>query len=116
MSAVTSYVQQREGEFFVGESQVTLRSVIAAWKQGHGPEHIRESFPSLPLVTIYGAITYYLERQAELDATFRETDELLATHQVLVEAQHPEFFADLRARLAAHRAERREDEPEQPQP
>lgn len=114
MSAVASYVQEREGEFFVGESRVTLHSVIAAWKRGDHPEHIRESFPSLPLVAIYGAITYYLERQAELDASFRETDEQLTARQAMIEAQHPEFFATLRARLAAQRAEPHEDEPEHP--
>lgn len=116
MSAVTSYVQQREGEYFVGESRVTLQSVIAAWKRGAGPEDVQRSFPSLPLVAIYGAITYYLERQAELDASFQETDELLTAHQDATEAQHPEFFADMRARLAAHRAKQSDSEPEQPQP
>jgi len=114
MSAVASYVRKREGEFFVGDTQVTLHSIIAAWKRGDGPEHIRESFPSLPLVAIYGAITYYLERQTELDASFRETDERLTAHQVMVEAQHPEFFADVRARLATHRAGPHEDQPEHP--
>ena len=116
MSAVTSYVQQREGEYFVGAARVTLQSVIAAWKRGSGPEQIQQSFPSLPLVAIYGAITYYLERQTELDASFQETDELLAAHQDVAEARHPEFFADMRARLAAHRAKQTNNEPEQPQP
>ena len=114
MSAVASYVRKREGEFFVGDTQVTLHSIIAAWKRGDGPEHIRESFPSLPLVAIYGAITYYLERQTELDASFRETDERLTAHQVMVEAQHPEFFAAMRARLATYRAGPHEDQPEHP--
>lgn len=116
MSAVTSYVQQREGEYFVVESRVTLQSVIAAWKRGAGPEQIQQSFPSLPLVAIYGAITCYLERQAELDVSFQETDEILAAHQDAIEAQRPEFFADMRARLAARRAKQTNSEPEQPQP
>ena len=102
MSAVASYVQQRDGEFFVGESRVTLASVISNWQRGEGPERIQQAFPSLPLVAIYGAITYYLERQDELDAHFREAADLLAAHQAAVEEEHPEFFADLRQRLAAH--------------
>ncbi len=113
MSAVTTYVQQREGEFFVGNSSVTLHSVIANWKRGDGPERIQEAFPSLPLVAIYGAITYYLEHQPELDRHFRETVESLAAHQAQVEAQHPEFFADMRARIAKHRATQDNDIPEQ---
>jgi uncharacterized protein (DUF433 family) len=106
-----SYVHQRAGEFFVGDSQVTLHSVIANWKRGAGPERTQQSFPNLPLVAIYGAITYYLERQDELDASFRETGDLLAAQQAAVEAQHPELFADLRARLAMYRAARKESSP-----
>ncbi|MDE3229133.1 MAG: DUF433 domain-containing protein [Chloroflexota bacterium] len=105
MSAVASYVHLRDGEYFVGESRVTLHSVVASWKRGEGPERIQQAFPSLPLVAIYGAITYYLERQAELDANFAETERLLAAHQANVEAQNPEFFANMRARLASDRAE-----------
>lgn len=115
MSAVAPYVQQRDGELFVGDSQVTLQSVIANWQRGIGPERIQESFPSLPLVAIYGAITYYLEHQDDLDASFKETEEVLAAHQAAVEARQPEFFADMRARLSAHRAERDDDWPEPPQ-
>ena len=48
VSAVAPYVQQRDGELFVGDSQVTLQSIIANWQRGIGPEHIQESFPSLP--------------------------------------------------------------------
>ena len=35
----------------------------------------------LPLVAIYGTITYYLEHQAEPDTHFRETGDILAAHQ-----------------------------------
>lgn len=116
MSTMTSYVQQRDGEFFVSGSQITLHSVIASWRRGASPEDIRESFPSLPLVAIYGAITYYLEHQDELDASFQETEDLLAAYQATLEKQHVEFFADLRARLAKHRSQRDETWPEQLQP
>ncbi|GAC1447412.1 MAG: hypothetical protein PVSMB4_02780 [Ktedonobacterales bacterium] len=114
MSTVASYVQQREGEFFVGDSGVTLHSIIANWQRGVGPERLQEAFPSLPLVAIYGAITYYLEHRDELDAHFRETAELLAAQQAQAESQHPEFFADMRARLGPHRAQRDAGWPQQP--
>lgn len=103
MSTVAAYVQQREGEYFAGESRVTVHSVIAAWKRGAAPEDIAAAFPTLPLVVIYGTITYYLEHQAELDAHFRETGDILAAHQARVEAEHPRFFAEMRSRLAAYR-------------
>lgn len=112
VSTAVSYVQQRGGDYFVGESEVTLRSVIATWKRVASPESIQESFPSLPLVAIYGAITYYLERQAILDANFQETDDLLTARQATVEAQRPEFFAEMRRRLAVRRALGDEDRQE----
>lgn len=104
MSPVASYIQQRDGEFYVGDSRVTAHTIVANWKRGASPEQIQAAFPSLPLVAIYGAITYYLEHQAELDAHFRETNEILARHQAAVEAAHPETFARVRARIAAHNA------------
>ncbi len=58
MSAVAAYVQQREGEHYVGDSRVTVHSVIAAWKRGAAPEDVAAAFPTLPLVAIYGTITY----------------------------------------------------------
>lgn len=114
MSMVASYVQLREGEFYVDDSRVTLHTIAANWNRGASPEEIQAAFPSLPLVAIYGAITYYLERQAELDAHFRETSEALAAHQTVVEARRPEFFAELRARLTTRRAERGAERPERP--
>lgn len=114
MSAVASYVEQREGEYFVGDSRVTLHSVVAQWKQGAEPARIQRSFPSLPLVAIYGAITYYLERQSELDAHFRETDTILTEQQHVVETQHSDFFDEMHARLASHRATSDEEQADRP--
>lgn len=54
---IAESVQMREDEYFVGSSRITPRSVVEDWKRGRTPEHIATSFPSLPLVTIYGAIT-----------------------------------------------------------
>ena len=103
MSAVAAYVRQREGEYVAAESRVTVHSVIAAWNRGAAPEDIAAAFPTLPLVAVYGTITDYLEHQAELDAHFRETGDILAAHQAAVEAEHPQFFAEMRACLAAYR-------------
>jgi hypothetical protein len=52
------------------------------------------------LVEIYGAITYYLERQQDLDGYFHEVDELVARDKAAFEAAHAVFYDDMRARLA----------------
>lgn len=96
---IAEYVQQRDGEYYVGSTRVTLRSIIADWKRGRVAEQIAADFPSVPLVAIYGAITAYLEREQEFDAHFRASDAVAAQHQASVEAAHPEFFAAMRQRV-----------------
>lgn len=97
---LTEYVQQREGDYFVADTRVTLRSILADWKRGRTPEQITGDFPSVPLVAIYGAITTYLERQQEFDQHFAQGDAAAARERAATEAAHPEFYADMRARVA----------------
>jgi uncharacterized protein (DUF433 family) len=94
-----AYVEAREGNLYIGQSRVTLQTLIEAWQSGRTPEQLQDSFPTLPLVAIYGAITYYLEHKDESDAYFRQTDELDARRQQADEAAHAEFYADMRQRI-----------------
>ena len=55
---VSAYVQARDGNLYLGSSRVTLETVIVSWQAEQAPEQIHASFPQLPLVAIYGAITY----------------------------------------------------------
>lgn len=96
---IADYVRQRDGEYFVGSTRVTLRSVIADWQRGQTAEDVAADFPGLPLVAIYGAITAYLERQDQFDSHFRESDMLAAQRRAATEAEHPAFFADMRQRV-----------------
>jgi uncharacterized protein (DUF433 family) len=102
----TDYIQLRDGNLYVGPSRVTIDVVVARWREGRTPEQIHESFPTVPLAHIYGAIAYYLEHQAEIDAWIRETDEMDAARQAAEEAANPEFFTRRRQRFAELRAQR----------
>jgi uncharacterized protein (DUF433 family) len=62
------YVEQSSGEFMLAGSRVTLASIITAWKEGLSAESIRDEFPVLSLEQVYGAITYYLRNQVEIDS------------------------------------------------
>ena len=97
---IAEYVRQREGEFYVASSRVTLRSIVADWKRGRSPEQIAADFPSVPLVAIFGAITYYLERSREIDQHFAEVDATSARDKAATEAAHADFYAGMRARVA----------------
>jgi uncharacterized protein (DUF433 family) len=69
MSEAKGYVRVDEhGVMRVGDSRVMLDSVVAAFKEGHSPETIRQQYPALTLEAVYGAITYYLAHQAEIEA------------------------------------------------
>lgn len=46
--------------------------MIAAFKNGNTPEQIQESFPSLTLAQIKGAITWYVNHQAEAEDYLKE--------------------------------------------
>src|SRR5713226_6684124 len=100
MVQIAEYVRNRNGEFYVDASRVSLRSIIVDWKHGRVPEQIAVDFPSVPLVAIYGAITYYLERHNALDAHFQEVDTEAAQVQAALEVAHPDFFTDMRARIS----------------
>jgi uncharacterized protein (DUF433 family) len=62
------YVEQREGGYWVAGSRVSLDSIVYAFLAGQSPESIGQSFPSLTLEQVYGAITFYLANRTEIDA------------------------------------------------
>ena len=101
---MAAYVESREGNLYVGHSRVTLQTLIEAWQSGRTPEQLRDSFPTVPLVAIYGAITYYLEHKDATDAFFRETDEIDAQRRLSDESTHAEFYTNLRERFEQARA------------
>ena len=57
-----------DGTLFVGESRVTLETVLARFHQSHTPEEIQAAFPTLNLADIYSVIAYYLMHKNEVDA------------------------------------------------
>jgi uncharacterized protein (DUF433 family) len=99
----TDYVERRDGNVYVGPSRVTIDSIIIYWQQGQTPEQLHESFPSVPLAHVYGAIAYYLDHQDEIDAWIRESQELFEKRRAADEAARPEWYASMRQRMAEAR-------------
>lgn len=98
------YIQEREGELYIGRSRVTLSSAISAWQQGNQrPESIPEAFPTLPLAAAYGAVAYYLEHRDELDRYFEEEQREFERLRAESQSADPAFHADLRQRMDALR-------------
>jgi uncharacterized protein (DUF433 family) len=71
---IDEYVEQRNGGYFVSGTRVSLDSIVYAYRLGESAESIRQNFPSLSLVQVYGAITFYLLNQHTVDAYLREAE------------------------------------------
>ena len=61
------YVEKRDKGFWIAGKRISLDSIIYAFRRGQSPESIKRSFPLLDLEEIYGAITFYLANQPEID-------------------------------------------------
>jgi uncharacterized protein (DUF433 family) len=66
------------GSIRIGNTRVTLRTLITAYKQDATPEQIAEQFPTLKLPDIYLTIGYYLDHQAEVDEYLTEQEQIAA--------------------------------------
>ncbi|HEV3075571.1 MAG TPA: DUF433 domain-containing protein [Thermoanaerobaculia bacterium] len=89
------YVSQREGAYWVGETRVSLDSIVYEYLNGQTPESIAESFPVLSLEQVYGAITYYLGHRAEIDDYLREGRSQYEREREAERRADPEFYRRL---------------------
>ena len=62
-----SYVEQRDGGYWITGTRISLDSIVYAFKRGAAPESIQRAFPLLTLEEIYGAITFYLSHRDEVE-------------------------------------------------
>jgi uncharacterized protein (DUF433 family) len=92
------------GVIRVGETRVTLHSLVTLYKQGESPEDLHEGFPTVPLKDIYAVIAYYLANRATVDAYLRAIDDAAEQRRREDEARHPQpTRAALQARLDARK-------------
>lgn len=59
----------------VGNTRVTLDTVIGAFLDGASAEEIACQYPSLDLADIYAVIAYYLRQRADVDAYMQRRQE-----------------------------------------
>jgi uncharacterized protein (DUF433 family) len=55
------------GALRVGNSRVTLDTVVSAFRDGATAEEIAEQYPAISLGQVYAVIAYYLAHTAEVD-------------------------------------------------
>src|SRR5215813_12066200 len=62
------HVEDREGVYYIIGTRISLDSIVYAFREGCSPESILEDFNGLTPADVYGAIAYYLDHQADIDA------------------------------------------------
>jgi uncharacterized protein (DUF433 family) len=62
------YIEQRDSNFYIAGTRISLDSIVHAFRRGESPETICQNFELLTLEEVYGAIACYLANQADVDA------------------------------------------------
>src|ERR1700677_1504148 len=62
------YVEQRDGNYYVAGTRISLDSIVHAFRRGESPETICQNFELLSLEEGYGAIAFYLANHSDVDA------------------------------------------------
>ena len=73
-AANTTYVERRDGGYWITGTRISLDSVICASQCGAAPESTQRSYPLLTLEEVYGAIAFYLGNQQEIDAYLEHSE------------------------------------------
>jgi len=96
------YVEKNEFGYRIAGSRVSLDSIVYAYREGRNPEMIVQSFETLTLEQVYGAIAFYLAHREEIDAYLEQGKrDYEAKRQATRDADH-EFYQkikDARERL-----------------
>lgn len=90
------YIDQRDGGYWITGTRVSLDSIVEAFNRGAAPETIRRSFPLLSLEEVYGAITFYLGHEKEIDeylqGSYAEFDTQADERRAQLKASKPELY------------------------
>ncbi len=66
------YARKIEGVYRVADTRVSLDSIVYLFREGMSAEGIAESYPTLTLEQVHGALAFYLGNQAEIDTYLAE--------------------------------------------
>ena len=91
------YVTKIKEAYRVSGTRVSLDSVVYAFLNGQSPESIVDSFPSLTLEQVYGAIAFYLANRTEIDDYLRKGEEEFAALSQKLRDSNPLLYQKLLA-------------------
>jgi len=97
------YVERRNGGYFIRDARVSPDSVVYAFLRGESPEGIAESFPSLGLEQIFGALAFYVANREVVDQYLRQGREEFETLREQARRNNPALYRELaEARQTTH--------------
>jgi uncharacterized protein (DUF433 family) len=91
------YVEQRNGGYYVGETRVSLDSVVYAFLRGESTEDIAASFPALSLEQVFGAVAFYLANRDVIDRYLEQERAKFARLREEARERYPQLYAKLSA-------------------
>src|SRR5437867_4396488 len=89
------YIQEEDGALRIGGTRVSLDSVVAHFREGRTAEQIANSFPTVTLAEVYGAIAYYLENKELIDNHISEVEREFERRVRPLSETNPALFARL---------------------
>jgi uncharacterized protein (DUF433 family) len=92
-----TYVEQSKGGYRIAGTRVSLDSVVYAFLNGNSAEGIAQSFPTLTLEQVYGALTYYLANKSDVDSCLEQARSDFETLRRETQKKDPMFYRKLAA-------------------
>lgn len=89
-------MKNAEGVYRIGESRVSLDSLVYLFREGMSAESRVESYPSLSLEQVHGALAFYLSHQREADTYLAEGERLAAVEHEESRRTNADLIAKIR--------------------
>jgi uncharacterized protein (DUF433 family) len=97
------YIRIAEGAYRIGETRVSLDSLVYLFREGMSAESMVECYPSLTLEQVYGALAFYLGNQAEIDGYLAEGQHTAESQHAQSKQANAELIAKLQRSRHANR-------------
>ena len=90
------YVTKVENTYRIGDTRVSLDSLVYLFREGVSAESMVESYPSLTLEQVHGALAFYLANQKAIDAYLAEGERTSEAEYRKSHQANAELIAKLR--------------------
>ena len=94
----TAYVSNIEGAYRIGDTRVSLDSLVYLFREGVSAEGMVESYPALTLEQVHGALAFYLAHQKDIDAYLVEGQRAAQSQHEHSRRTNAELIAKLQCR------------------